>query len=241
MPPPNLILAMDTSGDVCSVALFRNGRFHAELAFRHEMHLSERLISHVDLLLTELSATLHDVDCFVVGTGPGSFTGTRIGVMTMKTFAFVQEKPIVAINGLEAMAAEYCGMPGVTVTPVLACRTGFVYACPFSVEGDYPAPLAEPNAFTFGELGEVLQRVDGGTLLFCGPAARRYEADLRASLGERGVAAAFGAVEFPRAASLGRLAILRLGFGAAAGSPLDVIPLYISPPPITLPKQPIPT
>src|SRR4051794_40991599 len=118
MSAPDLILAMDTSGDVCSVAVFRLGRLQAELAFRHEMHLSERLIAHVDLLLKETSARLADVDCFVVGRGPGSFTGTRIGVMTMKTFAFVQEKPIVAINGLEAMAAEYCGVTGLVVTPV---------------------------------------------------------------------------------------------------------------------------
>jgi len=85
---------MDTSGDVCSVALFRKGQFHAELAFRHEMHLSERLIGHVDLLLKEIGAELSEVDCFAVGVGPGSFTGTRIGVMTVKTFAFVEDKPV---------------------------------------------------------------------------------------------------------------------------------------------------
>ncbi len=241
MPPPNLILSMDTSGDVCSVAVFRSGRFHAELAFRHEMHLSERLIAHVELLLKEVSAVLRDVDCYVVGIGPGSFTGTRIGVMTMKTFAFVEQRPIVAVNSLEAMAAEYCGLPDVIVTPVLPCRAGMVYACPYIVAAEFPVPRSEPAAFTFAELGEAVKSASEGTVLFCGPAARRYETELRANLGDRAGSAAFGAVDFPRAAALGRLAVLRLEAGAEQISPLEVVPLYISPPPITLPKQPIPT
>ncbi len=240
MSAPELMLAMDTSGDVCSVALYRDGRLHAELAFRHEMHLSERLISHVDLLLKEAAAVLKDVACFVVGIGPGSFTGTRIGVMTMKTWAFALEKPIVAINGLEAMAAEYCGMPGVVVTPVLPCRAGIVYACPFSVERQPPMPLAEPDAYSFDDLADALRRAGRETLLFCGPAARRYEAELRTSLKEQSGAATFGAVEFPRASALGRLALARLAAGADTPSPLEITPLYISPPPISISKQPIP-
>jgi tRNA threonylcarbamoyladenosine biosynthesis protein TsaB len=237
----DLLLALDTSGDVCSAALFANGRLMAELAFRHEMHLSERLVGHIDWLLSGEGATLDDVESFAVGIGPGSFTGARIGVMTMKTFAFLRSKPLVAIDSLDVMAAEYCGVPGVTVTPILACRSGVVYACPFTVEGAAPLPVAAPAALTFEQLATLLGKAECETLLFCGPAAARYESELRSALGEEAARAAFGTVGYPRAASLGRLAALRFASGMPAQDPLAVSPLYISPPPITLPKQPIPT
>lgn len=231
---------MDTSGDVCSVGVLRDGILAEELAFRHEMHLSERLVATVDLLLKGAGCTIEEIDCFAVGTGPGSFTGTRIGVMTMKTFAYIQEKPIAAINSLEIVAAEYCGVPGVTVTPVLSCRSGVVYACPFATSGDRPIPLADPGAFTFEELAVLLQEHGASHCLLCGAAAKRYEQELRSTVEARNIPVSLGSAEFPRASLLGRLAAQRLASGDGT-TPLEVTPLYISPPPITLPKQPIPT
>ena len=99
---PDLMLAMDTSGDVCSVAALRNGQFVVEHAFRHGMHLSERLFGHIEGVLKEADAVLDDVTAFAIGVGPGSFTGTRIGVMTLKTLAVVQNKPLYGVNSLEA-------------------------------------------------------------------------------------------------------------------------------------------
>jgi tRNA threonylcarbamoyladenosine biosynthesis protein TsaB len=237
--PPGLLLAMDTSGDVCSVALFRDGRLVSELAFRHEMRLSERLISHVDYMLAGEGAGVNDVDRFAVGLGPGSFTGTRIGVMTMKTFAYIRERPLVAFDSLLAMAAEYSGVPGVVVIPVLPCRSGVVYTAAYSSASDSPSALIPPAALTFEQLGQAVTTAGGERLVICGPAARRYEVEIRAALGERPVEV--GSVEFPRASALGRLAYMKLASGLVPDSPLSVVPLYISPPPITMPKVPIPT
>ena len=90
----SLALAMDTSGDVCSIAVLRGGKLISEHIFRHGMHLSERLLEHVEAVLADADAKPAEVDLFGVGLGPGSFTGTRIGVMTLKTFAFMLERPI---------------------------------------------------------------------------------------------------------------------------------------------------
>jgi tRNA threonylcarbamoyladenosine biosynthesis protein TsaB len=237
---PTLLLAMDTSGDICSIALFRAGRLSAEFSFRHEMHLSERLIGQVDALLSTLGGKIGEVDCYAVGVGPGSFTGTRIGVMTMKTFAYFHEAPIFTVNSLEAIAAEYTGLPGYIVTPVLTCRRGTVYACPFSVEGVDPVPLAPPNAYSFADLAALLNGIGPGPVLFCGPAAHSYAEELRNALGERAADASFGSAEYPRASGLGRLALQRYRSGEQPQDPLAVTPLYISPPPITMPKTPIP-
>jgi tRNA threonylcarbamoyladenosine biosynthesis protein TsaB len=239
-PSPNLLLAMDTSGDVCSIALFREGRLSAEFTFRHAMHLSEQLISHVDALLKAISASIRDVDCYAVGIGPGSFTGTRIGVMTMKTFAYFHEAPIFAVNSLEAIAADYSGLPDRIVTPVLSCRKGVVYACPYSVVGDDPVALAKPDAYSFEDLGRLLNDQGPRPVLFCGPAAGKYSSELLEALGDRGSGAAFGSAEFPRGSVIGRLALQRRQAGVQPDDPLAVTPLYISPPPITMPKIPIP-
>src|SRR5258706_13247436 len=107
---PEYLLAMETSVDVCSVAVLRDGQFIAEHTFRHGMHLSERLMAHLDTVLGDADTTLEQIEAFAVGIGPGSFTGTRIGVMTLKTLALVQKKPMVGISGLDALAMEYAGL-----------------------------------------------------------------------------------------------------------------------------------
>ena len=66
---------MDTSGDVCSVAVLRNGQFVTEHAFRHGMHLSERLFEHIEGVLQEADAVLDDVTAFAVGAGAGIVYG----------------------------------------------------------------------------------------------------------------------------------------------------------------------
>ena len=109
--PGEALLAVETSGDVCSVAALRGQALMAEHRFRHGMHLSEHLIGHIDAVLREAGMTLADVRAFAVGIGPGSFTGTRIAVMTMKTLAFVTGQPIFGVSGLDALAAESAEKP----------------------------------------------------------------------------------------------------------------------------------
>lgn len=236
-----IVLALDTSGDVCSIALLQGDALLAECVFRHEMHLSERLTDRLDEVLKTGDHAMDEVELLAAGIGPGSFTGTRIGVMTAKTFAFVTGKPLVGVDGLIAMAAEYVGVPAV-VTPVLPCRAGVVYCAAYLTAGTVPVPLAEPEARTFEELGSLLQSLAAehtGTVLFCGAAARS-EARLREALAGSSSAIAFGEVEYPRAARIGAIAYRRLAGGDSPADAMTLTPLYISPPPITLSKVPIP-
>jgi tRNA threonylcarbamoyladenosine biosynthesis protein TsaB len=239
--PDGLLLALETSGDVCGVAVTRDGQLLAEYSFRHEMHLSERLMGHLDAVLKNSAATLADIRAFAVGVGPGSFTGTRIGVMTIKTLAAVLEKPVYGVSGLEALAAEYAGLRAAVVAPMLPCRAGIVYTRPFRVETPTPEPLDEPDALSLADLAAQLAAFSDTPLLCCGPAAARYTAELRAALGEVAARLSVGTALFPRAALIARLADMRRASGDAPDDPLALVPLYISPPPITLPKQPIPS
>ena len=89
-----LILALDTSGDICSAAIFDGERELSTLTFRHDRQLSERLPAIIDFLLADRRISLQDIEVFAVGLGPGSFTGVRIGVTLAKTFAHALKPPI---------------------------------------------------------------------------------------------------------------------------------------------------
>ena len=169
---PDLMLAMDTSGDVCSVAALRNGQFVTEHTFRHGMRLSERLFGHIEGVLREANAVLDDVTAFAVGLGPGSFTGTRIGVMTLKTLAVVQNKPLYGINSLEALAMEYQGIEGVTLVPVLPCRTNVVLAAAYRVKGELPETQIEAATFALAEPGGTAASVRCEKFCFLRPCRR---------------------------------------------------------------------
>jgi tRNA threonylcarbamoyladenosine biosynthesis protein TsaB len=233
----DLWLALETSGDVCSVAVQRGETFLAEHIFRHGMHLSERLIGHIDSVLRDADATLPDVTAFAVGIGPGSFTGTRIGVMTFKTLAAVEAKPLFGVSGLEALAAEYVGLRGTLVLPLLPCRPGTVFTSLYAVGGETPLALTEPAAVAVSALFALLDGQEPGALICCGPAAPRYEAELRAVWPERADTLSFGKSSDPRAALVARLAQTRSASGGVPDDPVALVPLYIAPPPITLPKS----
>ena len=136
-----------------------------EYTFRHEMHLSERLMEIAERVLHDANAELGDVTAFAVGIGPGSFTGTRIGVMTLKTWASVLNRPLAGISSLDALAAEYIGLEKEIVVPVLPCRSGIVYACPFDVSHQIPRPLADPAALSLEELAAQIDSLPAADLV----------------------------------------------------------------------------
>ncbi len=236
-----ILLALETSGDVCGVAVLREGILAVEQTFRHGMHLSERLTDTVETVLQAANLTLEDVTAFAVGIGPGSFTGTRIGVMTAKTLAAVCERPLYGISGLEALAAGYLGLRECLVVPILPCRTNVVFTARYLTDEltsvERAAPDALPVETLVSEIGESGSRY----VLFCGAAVPRYETALRQELEAEDIVVSTGIERSPRASLVAMLADLRFARGEEGENPFELVPLYISPPPITLSKTPIPT
>src|SRR5512135_1749772 len=103
------ILAIDTSTDYLSLAVTRDGktaaRFHRRSAMRH----SSLLVPMIDKILKKAKVKLKAVDCFAISIGPGSFTGLRIGVTTVKGLAYALKKPVVTVPTLDAIAANAKG------------------------------------------------------------------------------------------------------------------------------------
>ncbi|MCW3100381.1 MAG: universal bacterial protein YeaZ [Chthonomonadaceae bacterium] len=236
----SIFVAIETSGDLCGVALLRDGVLAVEQTFRHHMHLSEGLLDTLQTVLRAAGLSLADVTGLAVGIGPGSFTGTRIGVMTAKTLAAVREIPLYGVIGLEALAWAYRGLREVRVVPMLPCRTGVVFTARYDVSGPHPVAETDPDALALDALAEQLIASSNSRVLLCGAAVPRYGESLRTLLEERDISVSLGDERLPRAALIGMLAYQRVAGGVPADAPFDLVPLYISPPPITMPKIPIP-
>ena len=102
-----MILGIDTSGEVCYIALIDQANNSVKCTqFNHNRQLIEQLPAYIDAFLAENNATLKDIECLVCGTGPGSFTGVRVGVMYAKTLAFALGKPVIGISSFDAAAYE---------------------------------------------------------------------------------------------------------------------------------------
>ncbi len=173
------ILALDTSTDFCSAALWRDGVV-AERAVAAGQSHSTLLMAMVDEVLAEAGLTLKSMDGIAYGEGPGSFTGLRIACAVAQGLAFSADLPVAAIGTLRAMAAG-CGSPR-----VLCCidaRMKEVYHAAYVLDADgtwhemsapqvcAPAaiPLAEGIGWTgcgsgFSAYGDVLQQRLGNAL-----------------------------------------------------------------------------
>lgn len=98
------ILAIETSSDIASVSLLEDNNLILELKETAPKTHSEALMPLIDRLLRETKVTLDDIDLFACDNGPGSFTGIRIGLATIKAFCDSKLKPCAAISSLEALS-----------------------------------------------------------------------------------------------------------------------------------------
>ncbi len=102
----SLIISIDTSTKVCSVALHQEGKLLAFSELFAEKSHSGRLTMLIAQMVENAGFTLAEVDAIAVAKGPGSYTGLRIGVSTAKGLAFALDKPLLSVNTLEAMVAQ---------------------------------------------------------------------------------------------------------------------------------------
>ena len=114
-----MILGIDTSGETCYIALIDQANDAVKCTqFNHNRQLIEQLPAYIDTFLAKNNATLKDIECLVCGTGPGSFTGVRVGVMYAKTLAFALGKPVIGISSFDAAAYE-----DVTINRAVGCTS----------------------------------------------------------------------------------------------------------------------
>ena len=126
------ILAVDTAGKTAGVALLQDDRLRYECYLDAGMTHSETILPLIDTCLRLCGLTCADIDLFGVNAGPGSFTGLRIGLATVKGLAFPRETLCAPVSTLEALAAAHTGAG--TVLCALDARRGQVYSAAFDLE-----------------------------------------------------------------------------------------------------------
>lgn len=159
-----LIMAFESSAKAASVALLRDGRLVSQYSQCSGLTHSRTLLPMAEDMLKNAEMSLKDVDCFAVAHGPGSFTGIRIGVSTVKGLAWAADKPCVGVSTLEAIAWHGLSAGGY-VCPVMDARRSQVYNALFKIENGRPERLCEDRPIGLAELSAELRGLNAPVLL----------------------------------------------------------------------------
>lgn len=149
------ILALDSTAEVCSVALCDDQRLIAEITVNTGNTHSQTLLPAVEQILKISETDIDDIECFACSTGPGSFTGVRIGVATIKGLAYGKNKPCVSVSTLEALAYNLKSLEGI-VCPVMNARRNQVYNALFECKNGDIVRLCPDRALSIDELDAEL-------------------------------------------------------------------------------------
>lgn len=180
------LLCIDTSGPVCGAAVIRDGVVAYEASAVNKLTHSVNLMPMVQEALLRSGLTVPDVDVYAAVTGPGSFTGVRIGVSTVKGLAHGAGKPCVGVDALEALAASICAADGL-ICPLQDARAGQVYAAAFR-PGLPPVRVLPDMAEKLDVfLDRALAMAGDKPLLFTGDGVKPNRAAIEARLEDRAV------------------------------------------------------
>lgn len=150
------ILAVDSSAKACSVAILEDNRILGSFFINTALTHSQTLVPMIDSVLKNTSSHMESIDYFAVSTGPGSFTGVRIGVSAIKGIAMPLNKLCAAVSTLEAMAYNVIDSDCV-VCAVMDARCNQVYNAMFRVENGAVSRLCEDRALSIDDLGNELK------------------------------------------------------------------------------------
>ena len=226
-----LILAIDTATDYLSVALLEDNRSVAQFHRSARTSHSRLLVPVVERMLRNEKLRLRDIDYFAVSVGPGSFTGLRIGITTVKALAFCTKKRIVAVPTLDAIAQNVLFLIQSSrgrekakgyryVCPVLDAKKKKVYACVYKPGANVMQRVRE---YALLPIGDLLKSIEG-SVLFLGSGIDVYREEI---LREKPDAAFFTKADWhPRASAVGSIgfeSIMKKKFVSA----YDLTPLYL--------------
>jgi len=155
------ILAMDTSSLTATVAVLNEDKLLGEYCISNKLTHSQTILPMLSDLMNNLGMTLNDIDVFSVCVGPGSFTGLRIGMATVKTFSQALSKPIIGVSSLDAIAYNFYNTEGFVVSPIIDSRRNEVYNALYKdgIKVTQDRPM---------HIDELLEELKDEKVVFCG-------------------------------------------------------------------------
>lgn len=182
------ILAIETSTMLGGVAIVDEKKgLIAETRLNVKSTHSERLMTVIDQTLVQSGLVPDDIDAFAVATGPGSFTGLRIGLSTVKGLSFATGKPMVGVPTLEGFAWNFpfCSFP---VCLLLDARRSEVYAAVFEWRHEGFVRLMDDMSI---RISDLLKELDG-PVVFAGDGAQVYRSEIIGTMKEKALFATSG-------------------------------------------------
>ncbi|MBQ4109390.1 MAG: tRNA (adenosine(37)-N6)-threonylcarbamoyltransferase complex dimerization subunit type 1 TsaB [Clostridia bacterium] len=171
-----IILGVDSSATLASVAIAEDEKTIVNINLNHKRTHSEKLLDMINQALRLAQLTINDIDVFMVNKGPGSFTGLRIGIATVKGLCHAVNKPAVPVSTLDSFYYSTSGYE--TVCPIMDARRGEVYAAVYhkgeKVMEDTPIALSE-----------LLKKLDYEKILFLGDGVPVHRELIEKELGNR--------------------------------------------------------
>ncbi|MBI4685217.1 MAG: tRNA (adenosine(37)-N6)-threonylcarbamoyltransferase complex dimerization subunit type 1 TsaB [Nitrospirae bacterium] len=219
------ILAIDTSTMLGGIAITDDERLIAESRLNVKSTHSERLMTEIEHCLKQSGLKISDIDVFAVAIGPGSFTGLRIGLSTVKGFSYATGKPIVSVPTLETFAWNfpYSKYP---VSPMLDARKKEVYAALFRWENETFLKVKRETSVKPDEyLLDVLSQMPDEKFIFTGDGATLYKDKITEILGEKAIFASTAKM-VPAPSNVAVLG-LKKALQKEFSDPLRLIPFYI--------------
>ncbi|HBO84591.1 MAG: tRNA (adenosine(37)-N6)-threonylcarbamoyltransferase complex dimerization subunit type 1 TsaB [Deltaproteobacteria bacterium GWC2_42_11] len=201
------ILAIDTATTSSSIALLEDNTLLAEYTVYVKKNHSERLLPLIDHAFKTLSISLNEVDFLALTTGPGSFTGLRVGIATVKGLAWTLKKPMVSIPTLKAIAVNV-QCTDKLICPVLDARKKEVYAAVYRYDKDILVTEKEVFLTTSSDLAAYLNK----PTIFLGDGITNYRDVFKDALGNNAVFAP-EALWHPKASNIGTLAFCEIKKG----------------------------
>ncbi len=215
------ILAVDTSTMTGSIALLHCEKIISEWTLRSAQTHNRRLLKAIDFLLQSTGWDLNEIDAYAVTEGPGSFTGIRIGMTTIKTLAWTRKKLYAAIPSLDALASPF-GHSAYPVCPMIDARKGEVYCALYHPDGKGNLEQVMPySALNAAKLAEKIT----APVIFCGDGWVSYKKEIKKKLGGLAMES-HPSFDIIRAGLVGELAWRRFARGDSDKSEASV-PLYV--------------
>lgn len=171
------ILQIETATTVCSVALAKQGKLIAVKEVNERNVHAEVITLFIEEILNNAGIKYHDLDAIAVSSGPGSYTGLRIGVSTAKGLCYALDKPLIAIETLEAMAGGIIARgveADLLLCPMIDARRMEVYTALYNSKGD----RVEPTSAEIIDENSFARQLTSNKILFFGDGAPKCRATL---------------------------------------------------------------
>ena len=215
------VLAIDTSSNVATVAVMEDELLLGEYILNHKKTHSQKIMTMIEQILSELELTVQNIDIFAAAIGPGSFTGLRIGVATAMAFVDSLNLKYTGITSLEALAYNI-NTPGLICSIIDAKNENCYYALYKLESGNYKE-LIEPTATTISKMLDTLKEYTE-QITFVGDGIMSYKEKIASNI--KNIKFAADSINDINSYSLALAGLYKL----ENNSTLPLLPLYLKKP-----------